>query len=755
MFSHKTVLTCALALLLLGVPLHARSDGDGEAEAPFPTPAPTAAVLESGAMEANSNRQAHPFSANAVESGFDLVGFELALRSDALEVYLNREYGALRIRNLETGYIWGALPLTEAEGLNTSWNCYGNSIIALECFDGSGVTSRLSIGRDATAEYEVDGDTLLCHAAFEAQGISLTACVRLSGNRLVFGVVDGSLTEGQNDRGYMLKSLSFMPYLGASFNSTIDGYLLLPDGCGALIRFRDAANYTSTYDARIYGKDYGIESAATTTAAYMYDVPQVYMPVYGVVHGARQNGFLAVVDDGDAYASIVASPSLTNNPYNWAAVRFEYRQKYVKNINRKEGAGAVVPQEHINALTPSLSLHFLSGAQAHYDGMAVFYRDLLTERGVLSPLQTSGTTSPLHVEFLGVAKKDAFIGKTESVFTTAAQAASIVGRLHAAGVQNLSAVYRSYTVNDEAGKRICPSLGSRDDFETLSGLIAERGHLFYRVDPLSANEDQIMLRTEAANNLSGMEIKLSSGQMLMYPDTWFFRPSKVQDRLAAAAENAVYGDALALDGMSWRLYSDFTSGREMPRSEVLLQTLRLTAGLSAAGRIPMYQPNQYLWQYAGEMYDLPLTSGQLLYESDTVPFLQIVLSGSAEMFSTPMNTKGYSSDRILRMIEYGVYPSFVVTAADSTELYGTAQEAYYSTAFDDWQEQIVSAYQSVAAALDAVRGSRIASHDCLQNGVVRVSYENGVRIYINYTDSPKQADGLTIGAEGCLVDGGK
>ena len=47
------------------------------------------------------------------------------------------------------------------------------------------------------------------------------------------------------------------------------------------------------------------------------------------------------------------------------------------------------------------------------------------------------------------------------------------------------------------------------------------------------------------------------------------------------------------------------------------------------------------------------------------------------------------------------------------------------------------------------------AHDCLQNGVIRVCYENGVQIYINYTDMPKQADGRTIEAGSYLVVEGK
>lgn len=92
---------------------------------------------------------------------------------------------------------------------------------------------------------------------------------------------------------------------------------------------------------------------------------------------------------------------------------------------------------------------------------------------------------------------------------------------------------------------------------------------------------------------------------------------------------------------------------------------------------------------------------------------------------------------------------------DMLEELNIEKPSYYSTAFVDWQAQILSAYRLVSGTLDAVRGSRIAAHDCLANGVVRVSYENGVRIYINYTDTPKLADGRMVEAGACFVDGRK
>ena len=168
----------------------------------------------------------------------------------------------------------------------------------------------------------------------------------------------------------------------------------------------------------------------------------------------------------------------------------------------------------------------------------------------------------------------------------------------------------------------------------------------------------------------------------------------------------------------------------------------------------MYQPNQYLWQYADKMFDLPVSNSQILYESDCVPFLQIVLSGCVELYGGTINTSSYSTERLLRQIEYGMAPAFVVTGCESIELFNTAQERYFSTNFSDWQPQIEQAYRMVSEGLGAVWGHSIVSHQGLQNGLIQVEYDNGVRIYLNYTDKPLAADGITVESGWFSVIGG-
>ena len=757
MFSHrKQALTAVLIALIagtaaLGISCRASANNWEHASIEDVGVYTKGAIISNGYMEANSNRQVHTFSTEPVASSFTTEGFDKVCETDKLQLWLNREKGALRVLNLKTGYLWGALPLEDAEGLNSTWNCYGNSLAAIECFDDTGKESRVSIGKDGEADYSIDGNVIICKLLFKKVGIGFSVRLELNDNCLNMSVVHGTLQEGLDGSTYRLKSMTFIPFLGASYSDNIDGYMLIPDGSGALIRFRQPANYSSTYNARVYGKDLGIEALSSASSEYAKEEPQVLMPIYGMVHGAGQNGFLAVIDKGAEYTSIVSTPALTNNPYNWTAARFEYRQKYTMNINRKDGAGAVVPQEHINQIDPVASFYFLDGEKANYDGMAVFYRELLEDQGILSHGTIAGKSMPLQLEVLGADKKKEFIGTSTTLFTSAEQAGDIVRKLSQEDITRLSLIYKCYTRNNEAGGRLLTKVGSSKQFKELEQLIEGLGgRLYYYLDPVTANKDQITQRTEAANNLSNMAItfkRSGATQMdLMYSDVYLYRLAKTAQLADKALDRTEYGNGFAIDELSYRLYGDFTSGKEHTRKESLQQVVDIVEKLTSKEKLPMYEPNQYLWQYASEMYSLPLTNSQLLYESDTVPFLQLVLSGSVELFASPMNTSSSSRERILRHIEYGMAPSFVVTECDSMQLYLTAQEEYSSTCFDDWKGQIVQDYRTIDQALSSVHGSRMISHRAVSEGIIHVTYENGVSIYINYTSEGRTIDGVAVEA---------
>ncbi|TAH75060.1 MAG: hypothetical protein EWM47_00705 [Anaerolineaceae bacterium] len=707
--------------------------------------------LVSDMMEALSNRQVHPFPTDNIMNQFDLDDFEMVVDTDKAELWLNREWNTLRIRNKNTGYVWGGLPLTEAEGLNKTWNNFGNSIAAIECFDEAGTEGRYGLTENAVTEYTIHDSGFDCYADFKELGISFTISVSLNNNRLTFNIDDASIAEGKDDILYRLKSITFMPFLGASYSDLIDGYMMIPDGSGALIRFQKPTQYASTYAARVFGKDLGIESLAQPSDLqayrpndYVIEEPQVLMPIYGIVHGMKQNGIFAVIENGAEYATIVATPALSNNPYNRVSARFEFRQKYNKSINRKKGAGAVVPQEHRNEMSPRLSLYITDGQEAHYDGMAGLYRNILIEKGVLQTTKNNSIGVPIKLEVLGAGLRKEFIGKSLRVFTDVEDFTRIVELLHAKDITNISYVYKSYTKNNEAGAGWLKKLGSNKELESLLNKIDTFNNRFYLyLNPVSANKDQVNMRTEAANNLSNMVIEVSrNNRALMYDTTYYYRLREVAKRMEAVKSylDIEHLSGLALDELPYRLYGDFTSGKERTRAENLTSIIDLVSNLADNQKLPLYQPNMYLWNYTSEYYNTPLSSGQFLYETDTIPFLQIVLSGSMQMYGSSLNTGSYSKERLLRHIEYGVAPSFTVTHSDSLDLYKTTQEDYISTNYDDWEGYITEAYSAISSALTKVYGQTIIEHTALEDGFIRVTYDNGVKVYVNYT-STEQVDG--------------
>jgi hypothetical protein len=699
-----------------------------------------AAVRPAG-MEASSNRHVHTFNDAPVDGVFtDTFGFKLITASGNAELWLNEEYHTVRIKNKTTGYIWGALPLKDAEGLSRTWQSYGNSVAAIECYNADGIEQRFGMHGNADAVYAMTDNGFDCSVDFTELGISFELKLRLTGNKLTFQVPQKSISEAGD---YLLKSVTFLPFLGAVYGGGLDGYLFIPDGSGALIRFRQPSNYSSTYDKKIYGPDLSIETVSAPSDLnahrpndYTVDEQQVTLPVCGIVHGAKRNGLFCVVEDGDLYASITATPALTNNPYNRVAVRFDYRQKYSRSINRKSGAGSSIPQEHRNALTASLAVYILDGPQAHYDGMAVLYRELLRDNGTLAEITATGD-APLRLEILGADKKKEFIGSSTQVFTTVPQTMEIMAALNESGISNVSLVYRCFTKNNEAGLPFIGKLGSEKDFNELAGYVKSLGGRFYLyANPVLAKRGQINLLFEAANNLSNTHIKQD--------ENYFYRLTEAEARVNNMLGYG--GFSFAADRLPSGLYGDYTSGREATRGENFGGFVSLIEKLARGSHMPLYRPNGYMLRYASEYYDAPLAGSQLLYETDSVPFLQIVLSGSVELFGTALNTGTLSTVRLLRHIEYGTFPSFVAAACESIDLFNTAQQDYSSVNFNDWQPVIHEAYEYINGALAPLRGQSIVSHTAFGDGFIKVVYDGGSAVYVNYTDAPKTDGGVTVDA---------
>ena len=763
MSCKRHVLTAAVAVLLIAVlvfipVLHTTGSDEAEEGSLLSDEVQSAEYN----IEIYSNRHTIPdLNKEKVENRLDLEGFVKKLDNGIIEVWFREEIYGLRFVVKETGYIWGSLEGDKQDGenrLNERWTNMANSFCTFEYFDDKGAATTVSVSDSKVSKnMQWSADGFVCDMNFTTADISLSVKMTLVDDHVRFEALDYPV---ENDPSYLAKSLYFLPFLGTVPQAEIPGYMFVPDGPGALIRFRDNAQYVSTFGKKVYGKDFGIDLSSDVMSLgaqrpddYLVAEPQVLMPVYGIAHGFEQNAFFARVEQGAEYAYLVANVAGTTTNFNWAAARFEYRQLYIQPINRT-GSGIQAPQKLTNILTPAISFYFLTGADADYVGMAQLYKGILKAENVIAASDKVNSSTPLRVDLLGSDVKQGFLVNTNTPFTTISQANNILDALADNGIHNITMIMEGWQKGGANGSsktqtKIEPKLGSEKDMLALRDRVNANGHFFLGYSPILANEKQLSLYRQAATTLSRNYMNITrDNRELAFPVYYLLRPSIVVNNTNKILE--ALGDTdVALSGIGSLLYADNTRNNEITRTEVMEMFDKLPVTAFKA-------PHAYLWDTTDVFLDIPMVNSQYLFESDTVPFLQIVLKGSIEYYNPYINIGAFSQNSLLKMLEYGAYPSFVLTGVQSSVLKDTPQEDMFSTYYVDWMPTIVSMYEDINQVLQQVEGAEIVDHVVLAYGVAMTVYSNGVRVYVNYSTNnfAVPGDGITVPAQSYTVSKG-
>ncbi len=718
-------------------------------------------VPESSKLESATNRHTHPETGNTVTSSLTTDGYELKMHNDTLEVWYRKEVYGIRVRDKRSGYVWGSTAADEVEGLNKKWNQTASSLCTVECIDAKyNVTKVCMPDSNVKVKEKWDGNSALFKLTLRKQEISFQFSLTLNDDGITIAVDDESISEKEK---YLLKDIYFLPFFGCVREDAVDGYIFIPDGSGALMRFSKSSSYISAYSQKVYGNDMGIDSLAdvndlvsTRPNDYLADSARITVPVYGVVHGAGQNAVMTVIENGEEYADIEATPAGVTTAYNRVAACFNYRQMYTHIVGNK-GDGVYRPQKERNVINPKITLSFLTGDAADYAGMAVKYRGMLKKSGDISA-ERKDSQIPLALNIIGAEiSKGSFLKYTKS-FTTAKEARSIFKKLSDDGINNLTVMYEGWQKGGINGSsygetRIHSALGKRADFISLKEeLEKDGGRLYLNTNVVTANEDQINLRFSAAMQASKQYAVFSrANSSVMYGNYYLIKPSKLMNTVKKLNDK-LSGFDFMLGQLGYRMYSDYTTGSSLTRSEF---RSALTETLSAIPRkTALSNPNGYLYKYTSEYFDMPMCNSQYLYETDTVPFLQIVLKGSIDYYAPYANKSGYSVSDVLKMIEFGAYPSFVVAVGDNDKLRNTPLEDLFSINFDDWHDTVKKIYADANAALSAVEGAYISDHTVIADRVVRVDYDNGVSIFVNYNACDFTCGDITIPALSFKVENG-
>lgn len=692
-------------------------------------------------------------TAHAAES---IDGHNFVAENARYALYMKEEDLSVIVADKQTGaYMESAISHDDGNN-NNIWLGAMKSAVVLTMINQSDDTKQADLLNDdvtKTITYTSNGFTAELYWNTYKLGMKLE--VSLEEDGLVARIPDDSIRE--DGEAYQIGTISIYPFMGCSYLDDKEGYLFIPDGNGALIYLDDKeGRFNSGYTAMIYGTDVGfqenvVESLLWGRHQMINDAQKVMAPVYGIAHTDDRIAYLAVVEEGAMRAMIEADPNGVSVDYNRVFAKFIERRLYTQPTSNNSSSGSFKkPEDSRSHSDLQIRFMFLSEDEADYCGMANAYRDYLMSRGLLRTAEDSYRT---RLDFLGTERENWVIGTSSVVMTTVDDIREIYGDLENAGVTSIFTVYKGW---QKGGLYNVPISKYKADggiggTSALTGLIEDAAadgiQIYLYNDAMRINPDE----QNATFNVIKMINKRRFSEdthMDVYEEMMYLTPArsgKLLDKFAASyLKKGV--DTICLAGVSNTLFSYNYSGEFYTRYDCGESYESMVRELDEQAALVLEQPFAYLWQYTDAYLDMPLYTSSYIFEDESVPFLSIVFKGVIPVYSEYVNFEANKQEFFLKMVETGTYPSFYITKESSAELIYTNSCDIYSSEYSVYRDTIIE-YTSELQALNAkVAGAHIVGHEIMDNGVTKVTYDNGVMVYVNYSSTAQTVDGTTVEA---------
>ena len=681
--------------------------------------------------------------------------YELVTESDTYKMYLYEPTLSIMLENKETGKILESTLSDEKDDgySNRSWNSYMKSGIVLTAIKNNKSGYQLDlITSPHTLDVTKNDNGISAKLFYNEFKVGLTMNVTLEEDELVVNIPDDSIVEEQ--QGSYIATISPYPFMGYSFLDEKKGYMLIPDGNGALVNLDNKeGRYTTGFNQMIYGSDVGFDEK--TAKALLWDevdmvrnANEVIAPIFGMAHTEDQIGYLAVVEQGEKRASIEAQPNGAKVSYNRCFANFKSRDVFVQPLNNSNSG--TVPSTEADRTHTDRQVRYilLSGEDVSYSAMATTYRNYLLDNKLISIKDNSYNT---RVDFLGTEREKFLLGTKAVTMTTTENVEELYDEMQEDGVSSLLTLYKGW---QKGGLYNLPITKYKADSHIggtskLTDLIKDSEeknyHIYLYNDALRLNPstDSLNFNMVKQVNKRTFEEELYAE---VYRTFYYLTPGKAAEAIESFADSYVDDGVsnLAMSGISNTLFTYSFKNKFYSRNDTAKDYSDALDKIDKDVNLILEEPAAYLWKNTDAFLDMPLGSSDYMYVDEEIPFLSMVLKGVIPMYSDYVNFEANKTEFFLQMVEAGVFPSFYLTYEKSSDLIYTNSSNLYSTEFSTYRDVISGYDKGLREVNDAVKDAFITKHEKTDTGVTVVTYSNGVRIYVNYTGTAQTVDGVTV-----------
>ncbi len=572
-------------------------------------------------------------------------------------------------------------------------------------------------------------------------------------------VVSIPASEIESPAGLYLTEIILLPFFGSA-GLEDKGYMFVPDGSGALVNFNNGRKSSYSYTVPVYGNDKAIRENEAS-----FNTARANIPVFGIVY-ENQKAMLAIIEEGESHAVINTQISGIDNEQNFIYASFNLLSMDVEEVSdAKFDVSSNLYQQEPYGGRFTIRYCFTGAEEADYASLACIYRDYLRKAGIL---KKSEEKAQLSLSLTAKIEKEAsFVGipyNAGETVTTLKQAKKITEELKKLGVTDINLGYSSWfngglSSSAITGKvSLSGGLGGKSGIKSLKTELGDSSKLSMGADLISVyssfpkfnhfNNAVRFLNNEIA---VGHFYDLATWQPSDRQNDFYYLSSRYFDSVMSRytkSVNKLGVDGLWLGDVGNTLASDFKPNKNIDREEskrLITETLALVAKDNS---VTINNPDFYVWDYLSNAVNLPVKSSENILVNRSVPFLQIVLSGSTRYSGGPFNRSGSDDENFLNAVETGAdlyYEWIYKSDVEISSLKGVDSEKLYSMCYKGWINTAAEQYKRIYNELGAVSGHEITGHSKLLENVYLTQY-NDASVIVNYNYNDVEVNGITVKA---------
>ena len=235
-------------------------------------------------------------------------GYEQIAENGRFRLYLKRDTLAIIVESVQSGkLLYSTVQNPDEMKDNATWKGFYQSGVVMEYLDGVKTIPVQAdfINTESQIDLTLTGDGYVARVTYPEISIGYEVTLKMDERGFSVSIPKEKIVEDDSDN-FTVSSFYVYPFMGYSYLGQNEGYMIIPDGQGAIIELKDnEERFSSPFDLPVYGTNIGVESSVYSD--WSVDAEQVLLRRFGQVdalnavhaEGSGQRLFdIAVGDDG-------------------------------------------------------------------------------------------------------------------------------------------------------------------------------------------------------------------------------------------------------------------------------------------------------------------------------------------------------------------------------------------------------------------------------------------------------------------------